>query len=132
MGGFHLLDLVVILVIGLLVAGPKALQSISRNAGKGVGQAKTVKDKVMAELPMEEVSEISKTLSKIPLSPQQAIQKLLIPEKQNKRVLHPLQPQLSETRQAVKIVKKSFSGHHYPFQLEAKSQQRVMVICFFG
>ena len=85
MGGFHLLDLVVILVIGLLVAGPKALQSISRNAGKGVGQAKTVKDKVMAELPMEEVSEISKTFSKIPLSPQQAIQKLLIPEQEKKQ-----------------------------------------------
>ena len=85
MGGFHLLDLVVILVIGLLVAGPKALQSISRNAGKGVGQAKTVKDKVMAELPMEEVSELSKTLSKIPLSPQQAIQKLLIPEQEKKQ-----------------------------------------------
>ena len=85
MGGFHLLDLVVILVIGLLVAGPKALQSISRNAGKGVSQAKTVKDKVMAELPMEEVSELSKTLSKIPLSPQQAIQKLLIPEQEKKQ-----------------------------------------------
>ena len=85
MGGFHLLDLVVILVIGLLIAGPKALQSISRNAGKGVGQAKTVKDKVMAELPMEEVSELSKTLSKIPLSPQQAIQKLLIPEQEKKQ-----------------------------------------------
>jgi Sec-independent protein translocase protein TatA len=85
MGGFHLLDLVVILVIGLLVAGPKALQSISRNAGKGVGQAKTVKDKVMAELPMEEVSELSKTFSKIPLSPQQAIQKLLIPEQEKKQ-----------------------------------------------
>jgi Sec-independent protein translocase protein TatA len=93
MGGFHLLDLVVILVIGLLVAGPKALQSISRNAGKGVGQAKTVKDKVMAELPMEEVSEISKTFSKIPLSPQQAIQKLLIPEQDKKQ---------EETKQEVK------------------------------
>ena len=69
MGGFHLLDLVVILVIGLLVAGPKALQSMSRNAGKGMGQAKAMKDKVMAELPMEEVSKISETFSKIPLSP---------------------------------------------------------------
>jgi hypothetical protein len=58
-----------------------------------VGQAKTVKDKVMAELPMEEVSEISKTFSKIPLSPQQAIQKLLIPEQEKK------QP---ETKQEVK------------------------------
>jgi Sec-independent protein translocase protein TatA len=93
MGGFHYIDLIVILVIGLLVAGPKAMQSISRNAGKGVGQAKTVKDKVMAELPMEEVSEISKTFSKIPLSPQQAIQKLLIPEQDKKQ---------QETKQEVK------------------------------
>ena len=81
MGGFHLLDLIVILVIGLLIAGPKALQSISRNAGKGMGQAKAMKDKVMAELPMEEVSKISETISKIPLSPQQAVQMLVTPEK---------------------------------------------------
>ena len=93
MGGFHLLDLIVILAIGLLIAGPKALQSISRNAGKGVGQAKTMKDKVMAELPMEEISEISNTFSKIPLSPQQAVQKLLLPEQENKK---------SETKQEVK------------------------------
>src|SRR5439155_10861046 len=85
MGGFHLLDLIVILVIGLLIAGPKALQSISRNAGKGVGQAKTMKDKVMAELPMEEVSKISQTISKIPLSPQQAVQMLLTPEQEKKQ-----------------------------------------------
>jgi Sec-independent protein translocase protein TatA len=85
MGGFHLLDLIVILAIGLLIAGPKALQSISRNAGKGVGQAKTMRDKVMAELPMEEISEISNTFSKIPLSPQQAVQKLLLPEQEKKK-----------------------------------------------
>jgi sec-independent protein translocase protein TatA len=85
MGGFHLVDLIVILVIGLLIAGPKALQSISRNAGKGVGQAKTVKDKVMAELPMEEVSKISQTISKIPMSPQQAVQMLLTPEQEKKQ-----------------------------------------------
>ncbi len=84
MGGFHLLDLIVILAIGLLIAGPKALQTISRNAGKGVGQAKTMKDKVMAELPMDEISEISNTFSKIPLSPQQAVQKLLLPKQENK------------------------------------------------
>jgi Sec-independent protein translocase protein TatA len=84
MGGFHLLDLIVILVIGLLIAGPKALQSISRNAGKGVGEAKAIKDKVMAELPMEEVAKISQTVSKIPLSPQQAVQMLLTPEQQKK------------------------------------------------
>jgi Sec-independent protein translocase protein TatA len=86
MGGFHLLNLLVILVIGLLIAGPKALQSMSRNAGKGVGQAKAMKDKVMAELPMEEISEMSQKIPKIPLNAQQAVQMLLTPEQEkNKR-----------------------------------------------
>ncbi len=82
---FHFVDLVVILVIGLLIAGPKALQSMSRNAGKGVGQAKAVKDKVLAELPMEEISEISQKIPRIPLSPQQAVQMLLTPEQEKKK-----------------------------------------------
>jgi len=85
MGGFHLLDLIVILVIGLLIAGPKALQSMSRNVGKGVGGAKAMKDKVLSELPMEELSGITQTVSKIPLSPQQAVQMLLTPEQQKKQ-----------------------------------------------
>ena len=85
MGGIHLLDLIVILAIILLIAGPKALQSISHKAGKGVGQAKTMKDKVMAELPMDEISNISNTFSKIPMSPQQAVQKLLLPEQETKQ-----------------------------------------------
>ena len=82
---FHFVDLVVILVIGLLIAGPKALQSMSRNAGKGMGQAKAMKDKVLAELPMEEISEISQKIPRIPLSPQQAIQMLLTPEQEKKK-----------------------------------------------
>ena len=82
MGGFHFIDLIVILVIGLLIAGPKALQSMSRSAGKGMGQAKAVKDKVLSELPMEEISEISQKIPRIPLSPQQAVQMLLTPEQE--------------------------------------------------
>jgi Sec-independent protein translocase protein TatA len=85
MGGFHLISLIVVLVIGLLIAGPKALQSMSRNVGKSVGQAKAMKDKVMAELPMEEISGISRSISKIPLSPQQAVQMLLTPEQEKKK-----------------------------------------------
>jgi len=80
MGGFHFIDLIVILAIGLLIAGPKALQSMSRNAGKGMGQAKKMKDKVMSELPVEELSEMSQKIPKIPLSPQQAVQMLLTSE----------------------------------------------------
>ncbi len=85
MGGLHLLDLIVILAIALLIAGPKTVQTLSRKVGKSVGQAKTMKDKVMAELPMEEISEISNTFSKIPMSPQQAAQQLLLPDQENKQ-----------------------------------------------
>jgi Sec-independent protein translocase protein TatA len=85
MGGLHILDLIVVLAIAMLIAGPKAVQSLSRKAGKGVGQAKTMKDNVMAELPMEDISEITNTFSKIPMSPQQAVQKLLLPEQENKK-----------------------------------------------
>jgi Sec-independent protein translocase protein TatA len=85
MGGFHLSGLIVVLVIGLLIAGPKALQSMSRNVGKHVGQAKAIKEKVLAELPMEEISGISQSISKIPLSPQQAVHMLLTTEQEKKK-----------------------------------------------
>ena len=85
MGGFHLSSLIVVLVIGLLIAGPKALQSMSRNVGKHVGQAKAMKEKVLAELPMEEISEISQKIPRIPLSPQQAVQMLLTPEQEKNK-----------------------------------------------
>jgi Sec-independent protein translocase protein TatA len=85
MGGFHLSSLVVVLVIGLLIAGPKALRSMSRNVGKHVGQAKAMKEKVLAELPMEEISGISQSISKIPLSPQQAVHMLLTTEQEKKK-----------------------------------------------
>ena len=85
MGGLHILDLIVVLAIAMLIAGPKAVQSLSRKAGKGVGQAKTMKDKVLAELPMEDISEITNTFSKIPTNPQQAVQKLLLPGQENKK-----------------------------------------------
>ena len=85
MVGFHFMSLIVVLVIILVISGPKALQSLSRNVGKSVGQAKAMKDKVMAELPMEEISEISQKISKIPLSPQQAVQMLLTPEQEKKK-----------------------------------------------
>ena len=82
---YILLDLIVVVAIALLIVGPKTVQSLSRKAGKGVGQAKTVKDQLMSELPMEEISDITNTFSKIPLSPQQAVQKLLLPEQENKQ-----------------------------------------------
>lgn len=75
--GFHPLDLLVIVGIALLIFGPKALQSIAHNAGRGLGQAKEAKNKLMADLPMEDLSQVHETISQIPLSPQQAARKLL-------------------------------------------------------
>ena len=71
--GFHALDWVIILVVALAIFGPRALQSVARNAGKTMGQAKTMKDKVISELPIEELSEVSREIPRIPMSPHQAI-----------------------------------------------------------
>jgi Sec-independent protein translocase protein TatA len=74
--GLHWLDLLPILLIGLAIFGPKALQSMARNVGKGVNQAKEMKDQVLSELPVEEISKVTR---RIPMSPQHAIQMLLTP-----------------------------------------------------
>jgi len=83
--GFHPLDWLVILGIALLIFGPKAIQSIARNAGKTVSQAKEAKDKLLAELPMEELNSVRENISRIPMSPQQAAIMLLTPEQQRKQ-----------------------------------------------
>lgn len=80
MGGFHILDLVFIALIVLAIFGPKALQSMARNAGKGVSQVKGLKNKVMAELPVEEFSEMSQQLPRVPLNSRQALGMLVTPE----------------------------------------------------
>ena len=82
MGGFHLLDLIPILVIGLHILGPKTFHSVARNAGKGVKKAKSAKDDLLADLPIEEINKIAQ---QIPMSPQQAVLKLLAPEEQKEQ-----------------------------------------------
>ena len=83
--GFHPLDWLVILAIGLLIFGPKAIQSVARNAGKTVSHAKEAKDKLLAELPMEELNSVRDHISRIPMSPQQAAMMLLTPEQQREK-----------------------------------------------
>jgi Sec-independent protein translocase protein TatA len=75
--GFHLLDTIVIVGIALLIFGPKTLQSLSRSAGRGLSQARDVKEQLMAELPLEDLAQVKETVSQIPLSPQQAARKLM-------------------------------------------------------
>jgi TatA/E family protein of Tat protein translocase len=78
--GFHLPELIVLAVIVLALFGPKTLQSVARNAGKGVSQVKGAKDKLMAELPMEEIAKVTESIPQVPLNPQQAVRMLMTPE----------------------------------------------------
>jgi TatA/E family protein of Tat protein translocase len=43
--GLHLPELIVLVGIALAIFGPKTLNSMARNAGKGVSQVKDAKDK---------------------------------------------------------------------------------------
>jgi Sec-independent protein translocase protein TatA len=78
--GFHMFDLIIVVVIGLAILGPKTFQSLARNAGKGVAQAKSAKDKIMAELPMEEIAKVTENIPQVPLNAQQAVRMLMTPE----------------------------------------------------
>ena len=97
MGGLHIIDLVIILGIGLAIFGPKALQSMARSAGRGVSQAKTAKDRVLSELPVEEISKISRQIPRVPLSPQQAVQMLMAPPEKEQQPKTPTQPEAANT-----------------------------------
>ena len=83
--GFHFIEIAVIAVIVLALLGPKALQSMARDAGKGLNQAKNVKDKVLAELPMEEISEVTNSIPRIPTHPHDVVKILMGPETQGKK-----------------------------------------------
>lgn len=83
--GFHPLDWIIILVVGLLIFGPKTMQSLAQRAGKTARQANEMKDKFLAELPMDELSTVRENLSRIPTSPQQAALMLLTPEQEKKQ-----------------------------------------------
>lgn len=79
--GFHFMDLVIILVIGLLIFGPRKLQELSRSTGKMMRQVSEFKDKMLADLPVEELSEVSRAVPRVPASPQQALKMLVSEER---------------------------------------------------
>lgn len=75
--GFHLVDILIVAGVVLALFGSKSLQSIARGAGKTMGQAKAVKDKVMAEVPLDEITKVTDHLPNVPLNSRQAVQMLL-------------------------------------------------------
>ncbi|MHB8595940.1 MAG: Sec-independent protein translocase subunit TatA/TatB [Ktedonobacteraceae bacterium] len=93
--GFHWFELLIIAGIGLILLGPKTMQSMARNAGKGVSQAKNMKEQVLAEVP-EEVTQISQQIARIPLSPQQAVQMLMSSDKEQNPKANSMKPKPKE------------------------------------
>ena len=75
--GLHFVDMIIVAAIALALFGPKALQSVAREAGKTVGQVKEAKDKVMAEVPLDEVTKIKENIPQVPLNSRQALQMLI-------------------------------------------------------
>ncbi len=85
MGGFHLLDILIVAGIALALFGPKGLQSLARSAGKGVAQAKDMKDKLMSDLPMEDIAKITDSIPQVPLNSRQAVEMLLNSDDEDKK-----------------------------------------------
>jgi Sec-independent protein translocase protein TatA len=75
--GLHPLDLLIILLFGLALFGPRMLQSVARNLGRGVGQARGMKDRLKAELQVDELSQISESLPHVPRSTREAAHMLI-------------------------------------------------------
>jgi Sec-independent protein translocase protein TatA len=75
--GLHIVDIIIVAAIGLALFGPKALQSVAREAGKTVSQVKQAKDKVMAEVPLDEITKIKENIPQVPLNSRQAVQMLM-------------------------------------------------------
>ncbi|WP_069802862.1 Sec-independent protein translocase subunit TatA/TatB [Thermogemmatispora onikobensis] len=82
--GFHPIDLLIIFLFGLALFGPRALQSVARNLGRGVGQARVVKDKIKEELQVEELAQISGNIPRLPLNTREAASLLLKEQKEQR------------------------------------------------
>ncbi len=73
----HIVEILIIAGIALAIFGPKALQEMARNTGKGVGQAHAIKEKFMADMPVKEFKSVAETVSKVPTNPAQAMQMMV-------------------------------------------------------
>ncbi|WP_322480537.1 Sec-independent protein translocase subunit TatA/TatB [Thermogemmatispora sp.] len=99
--GFHPIDLLIILLFGLALFGPRALQSVARNLGRGVGQARVMKDKIKEELRVEELAQISENIPRLPLNTREAA-RLLLTEQKEQPASQEATPTASHAEQASK------------------------------
>ena len=85
MGGFHLIDILIVVGAALAIFGPKTLQSWARSAGKGAAHAKDMKDKLMSDLPMEDIAKMTNTVPQVPRNSRQIVERLLASDKDEEK-----------------------------------------------
>ncbi|MBO0777432.1 MAG: twin-arginine translocase TatA/TatE family subunit [Ktedonobacteraceae bacterium] len=76
----HILEILVVALIGLAIFGPKVLQSLAREAGKTAGHAKNLKDAFS-----KEVSDVTDQIPRVPLNSRQALEMLTSSDKKEER-----------------------------------------------
>ncbi|HLG76341.1 MAG TPA: twin-arginine translocase TatA/TatE family subunit [Ktedonobacteraceae bacterium] len=108
----HIVELLILAGIVLALFGPKTLQSLARGAGKGVSQAKQLKDELTSGLPMDDIANVKNNLSRVPLSPQQAVQKLITSE--GKKILSPSEGAATPTQAVAESVPAPTPAHEKP------------------
>ncbi len=73
----HIIDILIIAGVALAIFGPKTLLSLARDAGKGAAKAKQMKDSLLSDLPVEDISALTKGLPQVPLNSRQALGMLI-------------------------------------------------------
>jgi TatA/E family protein of Tat protein translocase len=77
--GFHPVELAILAVILLAIFGPKKLTSMMHEVGKGMGHAKKATEKIMAEVPVEDLTKLKEQVN-MAANPSQAVKRLLLDE----------------------------------------------------
>jgi Sec-independent protein translocase protein TatA len=73
----HFLDILIIVGVALAIFGPKTLQSLARDAGKSAAKAKQMKESLMSDLPINDISKLTKNIPQVPLNSRQALGMLM-------------------------------------------------------
>jgi Sec-independent protein translocase protein TatA len=78
------LEILLAAIALLALVGPKTLQLWARDAGRGAGRANKMKDKVIADLSIDDIKKASNALSKVPRNSQDVVKMLLTSDDEKK------------------------------------------------
>jgi Sec-independent protein translocase protein TatA len=71
------LEILLVGIVLLAIFGPRTLQSLARSAGRGMGQARHLKDKVVSDLAVDDLKKVTEKLSHIPRNSQDVVKMVI-------------------------------------------------------